>query len=292
MAKLLLAEDDDAVRERLQSSLERDGFEVVAVPSVRQALKCIATEKFDVLLSNLHMPQPGDGFTVASAMRHTHPKAVTLVLGRHPELDEAISAIRSEADEVLLEPIEFAALGELIRGKLANRAPSKAQHTESVASILEQNLDATIQGWMKLVAHNEELSCVPLNFEDRIGHLPNLLADLISRILTPLATTANVSIPAREHGALRRKQGYTAAMLIEEYRILQLSIFNTLQSDLRRVSFNGLLLGVITIADEMDSQLKQAMQSLVGPEARWSAGWSVEANSRTPQVPGGNVRSS
>ena len=292
MARLLLAEDDDAVRELLQSALERDGFEVVAVPTVRRALRCIATEKFDVLVSDLHMPHPGDGFTVASAMRHTHPKAVTLVLSGHPELDESMSAIRSQTDEVLVKPIEFAALGELIREKLANRVPRKALRTESVASILEQNLDATIQGWVRLARHNEELTCVPLNFEDRIGHLPNLLADLISRILTPLATNGNVSIPAREHGALRRKQGYTAAILIEEYRILQLSIFNTLQNNLQRVNFNALLLGVITIADELDSQLKQAMLSLVGPQSSWSGGWSIEAKSRTPQVSGGSGRSS
>jgi hypothetical protein len=49
---------------------------------------------FDVLLSDLHMPHAGDGFTVVSAMRHTHPKAVTLVLSGYPELDEALSAYR------------------------------------------------------------------------------------------------------------------------------------------------------------------------------------------------------
>ena len=80
MPRVLLADDDDAVRNMLQVTLERDGFEVVAVASVSEALSRIATEKFDVLLSDLHMPQAGDGFTVVSAMRHTHPNAVTLVL--------------------------------------------------------------------------------------------------------------------------------------------------------------------------------------------------------------------
>ena len=80
MPRVLLADDDDAVRNMLQVTLERDGFEVVAVASVSEALSRIATGKFDVLLSDLHMPQAGDGFTVVSAMRHTHPNAVTLVL--------------------------------------------------------------------------------------------------------------------------------------------------------------------------------------------------------------------
>src|SRR5260370_40611086 len=80
MPRILLAEDDDAVRDMLREALERDGFEVIPVANVREALSRIATENFDLLLSDLHMPHAGDGFTVVSAMRHTHPNAVTLVL--------------------------------------------------------------------------------------------------------------------------------------------------------------------------------------------------------------------
>ncbi len=273
MLRILLAEDDDAVREMLQTALERDGYDVVAVANVRAALSRIAMEHFDVLLSDLHMPHAGDGFTVVSAMRHTHPEAVTLVLSGYPELDEALAAIRSQADEVLVKPIEIASLREAIHDKLANRAPHKPLSTESVASILEQDLDGTIQHWMKLVENDEELTCIPLSFEARAGHLPNLLADLTYRLRIPRTAKANISIPARQHGTLRRRQGYTAAMLVEESRILQVSIFNTLQNNLRRVNFSAVLLDVITIADEVDSQLKQAMLSFVKPSPL--SNWSV-----------------
>jgi hypothetical protein len=143
--------------------------------------------------------------------------------------------------------------------------PRKPFSTESVASILERDLDPTIQGWMKLVERDEELTCIPLSFADRTGHLPNLLADLIYRLRVPPSKKAEISIPARAHGNLRRRQGYTAAMLVEESRILQVSIFNTLQNNLRKVNFSAVLLDVITIADEVDSQLKQAMLSFVEP---------------------------
>jgi hypothetical protein len=60
---------------------------------------------------------------------------------------------------------------------------------------------------------------------------------------------------------------------LEESRILQVSIFNTLQNNLTKVDFSKLLLDVVTIADEVDSQLKQAMLSYIGPAPRatWSA---------------------
>jgi YesN/AraC family two-component response regulator len=62
----------------------RDGFEVVVGSNVRDALGLIATEAFDVLLSDPHMPLAGDGFTLVSAMRHTHPDAVTVILSGYP----------------------------------------------------------------------------------------------------------------------------------------------------------------------------------------------------------------
>jgi CheY-like chemotaxis protein len=267
MPRVLLAEDDDAVRDMLRTSLERDGFEVVAVAGVCEALSRIATESFDVLLSDLHMPQAGDGFTVVSAMRHTHPRAVTLVLSGYPAMDEALSAIRLQVDGVLVKPIEIASLREVIREKLANPVGRKPPlPAVSVASILEHDLDATIQAWMALVERDEELTCIPLSFDERTGHLPGLLADLIYRLRLPPIAKANFSIAARQHGNLRREQGYTAAMMVEESRILQVSIFNTLQNHLSQVDFSQVLLDVMTIADEVDSQLKQAMFSYSGSE--------------------------
>lgn len=273
MPKILVAEDDDAVRRMLQAALERDGFDVVAVAGVREALSCIASENFDLLLSDLHMPHAGDGFTVTSAMRHTHPHAVTLVLSGYPAIDEALAAIRLQADEILVKPIEIASLRDIIRKKLADPTGHRPLPAQSVASILEQNLDVTIQGWMALVEQSNELTCIPLSFEDRTGHLPNLLADLINRLRLPPTTAGDISLSAREHGELRRKQGYTAAMVVEESRILQVSIFSTLQNNLGRVDFSKVLLDVITIADEVDSQLKQSMYSYVDPTpgAAWSA---------------------
>ena len=263
--RVLVADDDDSVRFMLQAALERDGFEVVSVMNVSEALARIASEKFDVLLSDLHLPEAGDGFTVVSAMRHTHPDAVTLVLSGYPALEEGLAAIRLQADEVLCKPIEIASLRKLIHEKLEHPAAHRPVPPESVASILEHDLDATIQDWMALVKNDGELTCIPLSVKDRTGHLPGILSDLIYRLRLPIATKAEVSIAAREHGDLRRKQGYTAAMVVEESRILQISIFNTLQNNLARVDFSKVLLDVMTIADEVDSQLKQAMLSYVEP---------------------------
>src|SRR6202166_1555268 len=143
MPRVLLVEDDDSVRGMLQQVLERDGFEVVTATNVTAALSRIAAEDFDVLLSDLHMPQAGDGFTVVSAMRHTHPHAVTLVLSGYPALEEAMSAILLQADEVLSKPIKLSTLRDTIRKRLTNPEEHARMTTKSVASILETGLGDT-----------------------------------------------------------------------------------------------------------------------------------------------------
>ena len=113
--RILVVEDDDAVRMILQEGLLRDGFEVVASSNVSDALKHVTTERFDALLSDLHLFLAGDGFTVASAMRHAHPNALTLVLSGYLALDEALSALLSQVDEILVKPIRIGAISDLIR---------------------------------------------------------------------------------------------------------------------------------------------------------------------------------
>jgi len=260
--KILLVDDSEQVRTTLGRVLTVSDFQVTTAASVGEALHLIDTEAFDVLISDLHMPGPGDGFTVVSAMRHTNPKAVTLVFTGYPALGEAMDAILLQADEVLVKPLAIPSLLALIREKLENRVTRKSANIERVASILERDSSVTITEWLKRVEEEDELTLVPLNQTQRTGHLPKLLQELVHRLRVPrnLGTKA-VSEAAVQHGKVRQSQGYSVSMIIEESRILQVSIFHTLQSNLSTVDFSLLLIDVMTIADECDSQLKQTVNS-------------------------------
>jgi hypothetical protein len=83
----------------------------------------------------------------------------------------------------------------------------------------------------------------------------------VNRLRHPVLARAFVSPGVAAHGLLRRKQGYTAAMLVEESRVLEISIFHTLHTNAHRIDFNVLLLDVMVIADKVDSQLAQAVTS-------------------------------
>jgi DNA-binding NtrC family response regulator len=163
--RILLAEDKDDVRIAFQEGLESHGFAVAPAASVSEALRLIATETFEALLSDLYMPEASDGFTVVNAMRHTQPNAVTLVLSNYPVLQAAMTAILLRADQVLVKPIGFGEVAEIIQKKLSNPSAHTAASKERVAAMLERDLQLTIQNWMSRVEHTDELTAIPLTYQ-------------------------------------------------------------------------------------------------------------------------------
>jgi hypothetical protein len=127
---------------------------------------------------------------------------------------------------------------------------------------LERDALLTIANWLSAVNSDKELTATALSDDQRTGHLPQLLRELVHRLRVPRPLgTKQASEGAVMHGRIRRVQGYTIPMMVEESRILQVSIFNTLQANLKVVDFSLLLIDVMTIADEVDSQLKQTIVS-------------------------------
>ncbi|WP_263373619.1 response regulator [Granulicella aggregans] len=262
--RVLLVDDNDTVRMSVAGVLKHNDFEVVTAANAHEALGLIASQKFEVLVSDLHMPNAGDGLTVVSAMRHSNPEAATIIFSGYPRMKEAAAAIVLQADEILVKPMDPLALVKAIKARLKAGVP-KRHVSENVASILDRETDATIADWLVRIDSEPGVITVHLDDPARSSHLPQLFRDLVSRLKNPLSlgTRALVSESAAAHGLLRRQQGYTAAMLVEESRMLQVSIFQTLQNNLHVVDFSVLLVGVMAIADEVDSQLAQAMASYV-----------------------------
>lgn len=126
----------------------------------------------------------------------------------------------------------------------------------SVADILEGEGETTIQEWVRLVEKESDIVRIKLNFQDRTGHLPVLLQEVIARLRLDKGTSAPASAAAKHHGELRYKQGYSVGMLIDESRALQVSIFSTLHKNTANVDFARLLPDVVIVADEVDAQLK------------------------------------
>jgi hypothetical protein len=84
--------------------------------------------------------------------------------------------------------------------------------------------------------------------------------DVNVRLRQDEETKALISEAAADHGKLRHRQGYPVEMLIEESRLLQVSIFTTLHNNVKNLEFSTLLPDIVTIADEVDAQLREQMK--------------------------------
>jgi DNA-binding response OmpR family regulator len=251
-SRVLLVQVDSSVPSALHLALERSDFQVVARATIREALKCIATEKFSALVCDLHMPSAGDGFTLVNAMRHFHPAAITMIMSDYPALRESVSALVPMADEVLVTPAPPQEVVKLLKNRLQDPKHRVLKVREPVATILERHSAGTIREWLARVEGNKEITHLALSDEARTGHLRTLFGELVQRLREPRFNEgkAKISMAALAHGRVRSEQGYTAAMLVEESRILQVCIFQTLRTNLSAVDLALVLTEVMTIADE------------------------------------------
>lgn len=267
--RVLLVDDDEAIRIVMTLQLEDKGFSVVAAASVTEALRFITNEVFDALITDLNMPNAGDGFSVVTAMRHSQPDALILLVSGYPDVGRAMATIALEPDEIIVKPFDTARLSELINEKLAARKlPAPRVDKQRVSVILQRCLPSILVDWLTQAKQSPELNHLNLSDDDRTGYLSKLIADLIARLdesgARPLESSASSSSSAIEHGKLRYQQGYTSAMLVHESRILQVTLFGTLQNNLSHLDFSLLLPDVMKIADEVDAQLTQTMVSFTG----------------------------
>jgi ActR/RegA family two-component response regulator len=231
--------------------------------------KILVVDDDDLVRSMMGEVLQGHGFDVTTA--GDVPEALRLMLSAFPEMDAASHAIVLQVDQILVKPMDLATLVAAIKERLSAGAPA-ARVVETVATILERKIEVTIRDWFGHIRRDKKVMSVPLTYEQRTCHLPSYFRELVHRLRSfrAIGSTEPVSTAAAEHGLNRCRQGYTAAMLVEESRMLQVSIFNTLQKNLALIDFSILLTDVMTIADEIDSQLSQAMTSYVAESVRQS----------------------
>ena len=132
--RLLFVDDEPNIRLTLPTILKQEGFEVTTAATVPEALDHIVKRTFDVLLADLNIGQPGDGFTVVSAMRRTQPEALTLILTGYPDFDTALQALRDQVDDYLTKPADIKYLVSSVKQKLKQPLRKRPLQTKRVST--------------------------------------------------------------------------------------------------------------------------------------------------------------
>ena len=111
--KVLLVEDDHALREALVDTLLLAGHGFHAVASAEEALLAVAEQPFSLVVSDVNMPGM-DGHQLLSRLRTSQPQLPVLLMTAHGAVERAVDAMRQGAADYLVKPFEPKALLDLV----------------------------------------------------------------------------------------------------------------------------------------------------------------------------------
>jgi len=267
--KILLVDDEPGIRTTLPAVLTGFGFSITAAATVPEALQLVATQQFDILIADLNIGQPGDGFTVVSAMRRTQPKAITFILTGYPAFETALEAIRQQVDDYLIKPTDIEMLVEKIRRKLANPKAS-AHHIEArrLAEILDRNKREIVQRWLHAAKQDPLITSVKLSDHELTEQLTSVFEEVISGASGQPLSEGGLRI-AGDHGRARFEQGCTISAVMREGRILQRVLSHFIQENLLGTDISSLIPDVMRVGETVQAYFEASIREFV--HARHSA---------------------
>jgi DNA-binding NtrC family response regulator len=162
---ILIAEDEEVLRESMADLLEAEGFEVLQAADGNEARSIALQRPIDLVLSDVRMPEM-DGLTLLGHLRQIAPEMPVIIVTAYGTIDSAVEAMKTGAWDYLLKPVQFDDLllkiqralefGELRRDRQTLSEQLAAEHTF-------HNLVSEAPSMMRLFDQVRKLSTVRSN---------------------------------------------------------------------------------------------------------------------------------
>ena len=117
MTRVLVVDDEPAVRRALERALTLDSYEVALASDGQEALDAIAAEPPDAVVLDIVMPRV-DGLEVARRMRKAGDRTPILILTARDAIDDRVSGLDMGADDYLVKPFALRELQARLRALL------------------------------------------------------------------------------------------------------------------------------------------------------------------------------
>ena len=175
--RILVVDDDPVTRNLLAKKIAKAEYEVEVSEDGVEAVRMIASEPFDVILTDLMMPGGVDGIGVLETAKENDIKTDVILVTAHGSIDNAILAMKKGATDYLQKPINFDELFlRLEKIQTLKHLLKNASDLREAIEVTEQTSGETIQNLEITVAELEEqlasvktvLSRTDLTAEERI----------------------------------------------------------------------------------------------------------------------------
>ena len=140
--RVLVADDDRAIRESLARALELEGYDVVVTADGASALSAVREQPADVLVLDVMMPGV-DGLTVCRVLRAERDRTPILMLTARTETSDRVAGLDAGADDYLPKPFELDELLARLRALVRRTRFDEADGAETeVMRVADLRLDA------------------------------------------------------------------------------------------------------------------------------------------------------
>jgi DNA-binding NtrC family response regulator len=121
MQKILIIDDHKPTLEAMSDVLGSQGYSIVSKSSGKEALKTMQKESFDVILTDLKMPDI-DGMEVLRAVKDMDSQAQVILITAHGSIDNAVEAMRAGAADYIPKPVKMAELREKVKKAIEHQS--------------------------------------------------------------------------------------------------------------------------------------------------------------------------
>ncbi len=158
--KILIADDDEIVRDSISSLLKDEGYTVLSAQDGLDAIKILRIEDIDLVITDLRMPG-ADGYQVLKYAVKNNTDTVVVILTAYGTLDTALNAIKDGAYDYLTKPFKIQEIILLVE-KIYRRAQLIEENRELKKSLRDAYRD--IQLIKEIVkSNNPELTSEWIN---------------------------------------------------------------------------------------------------------------------------------
>ncbi len=172
--RVLIVDDEPDILELLELALSRMGLDVVRASGVKQAIACLDTQKFDLCLTDMRMPD-GEGVEVVRHIAELNLDVPVAVITAHGNLENAVAVLKAGAFDYLSKPVALDQLRSLVNSAL--RLPGKQDKPNNGASSLLGNSPAMQQ--VRDLVERVARSQAPVHINGESGSGKELAARLI-----------------------------------------------------------------------------------------------------------------
>ena len=263
--RVLFVDDEPSIRLTLPPILEKAGFEVHVAESVADALFEINSFQFDALLTDLNIGEEGDGFLVASGMRHIQPNCTVFILTGYPAFETALQAIHSQVDDYLVKPVEIDSLVNALKGKLEN--PSGKAEAKRISALLKEKSKELETAIMAAIKRDAKASSN--SFEELGGFLSGFVGAVVDFMDQPGdKPKADALRSATQYGQWRARGGASAANIAKDFRVIEEAAYQLIQKNLTTTDLLPLISDLKRLGIGLNMLMEQSLQGFVGSSKR------------------------